>query len=102
MNYYYYNHVWINIDNSGEIDFEEFKVALFACDPITGNTMGFNPSKLLTPADAFEMFDEDGSGEIGEDEFSDILEYLGIKVSLMKPDKHDNIIIINLIIIMCV
>ena len=46
----------------------------------TGNSVGFNPNKLLTPLDAFEMFDEDGSGELGEDEFADVLEYLGLKV----------------------
>ena len=26
------------------------------------------------------MFDEDGSGTLGEDEFADVLEYLGLKV----------------------
>ena len=69
-----------DVDGSGQIDFDEFKVALFTCDPVSGNPLGFNPSKLLTPSDAFEMFDEDESGEIGEDEFADVLEYLGLKV----------------------
>lgn len=42
-------------DGSGEIDFEEFKVALFAVDPDSGNPVGFTPSALLTPLDAFEV-----------------------------------------------
>ena len=45
-------------DGSGEIDFDEFKVALFACDPDNGNPVGFSPNALLSPVDAFEMFDE--------------------------------------------
>lgn len=42
-------------DGSGEIDIEEFKVALFATDPDSGNPVGFAPSSLLTPLDAFEV-----------------------------------------------
>lgn len=42
-------------DGSGEIDIEEFKVALFATDPDSGNPLGFAPSSLLTPLDAFEV-----------------------------------------------
>jgi hypothetical protein len=45
-------------DGSGEIDIDEFKVALFACDPDNGNAIGFSPNSLLTPLDSFEMFDE--------------------------------------------
>ena len=56
-------------DGSGEIDIDEFKVALYTCDPASGNTLGFAPNKLLSPQDAFEMFDSDGSGQIDEDEF---------------------------------
>ena len=50
-------------DDSGEIDFDEFKVALFACDPNGGNPIGFSPNARLMPQDAFEMFDEDGTGQ---------------------------------------
>ena len=57
-----------NSSGSGEISLDEFKIALFTLDPETGNSVGFNPNKLLTPQDAFEMFDDDGSGQIGEDE----------------------------------
>lgn len=49
-------------DGSGEIDLDEFKAALFMCDPTTGNPVGFKPSKNLTPLDAFETFDEDVTG----------------------------------------
>lgn len=42
-------------DGSGEIDLEEFKVALFAVDPNSGNPVGFAPNALLTPLDAFEV-----------------------------------------------
>lgn len=42
-------------DGSGEIDFEEFKVALFAVDPDSGNPVGFAPNALLSPLDAFEV-----------------------------------------------
>ncbi len=42
-------------DGSGEIDFEEFKVAMFAVDPDSGNPVGFTPSALLSPLDAFEV-----------------------------------------------
>lgn len=42
-------------DGTGEIDFEEFKVAMFAVDPDNGNPVGFTPNALLTPLDAFEV-----------------------------------------------
>ena len=74
-------------DGSGEIDFQEFKVALFACDPDSGNPVGFAPNALLTPLDAFEMFDEDGTGKIDEDEFFFVLEYLGLAVSDEKQEE---------------
>lgn len=34
---------------------DEFRVALYTCDPSSGNTVGFQPSKLLTPKDAFAV-----------------------------------------------
>jgi len=74
-------------DGSGEIDFTEFKIALFACDPDSGNPVGFSPNALLTPLDAFEMFDEDGTGKIDEDEFFFVLEYLGLQVSDEKQEE---------------
>lgn len=56
-------------DGGGEIDLHEFKMALYACDP-NGNTQGFSISNILGPKDAFELFDEDKSGHIDEDEFA--------------------------------
>lgn len=33
--------------------------ALYVLDPVTGNTLGFKPNDLLTPHDAFLLFDAD-------------------------------------------
>lgn len=68
-------------------------MALYTCDPSSGNTLGFQPSKLLTPKDAFavrwlrrsaarrgrshlarrrtraQMFDDDNSGSLDFNEF---------------------------------
>jgi Ca2+-binding EF-hand superfamily protein len=73
-------------DGSGEIDIDEFKVALFACDPSSGNPVGFVPNKILTPLDAFETFDENGVGRLDEDEFYYAMEYLGLK---LKDNIHE-------------
>ncbi|GLE06895.1 hypothetical protein PINS_up016564 [Pythium insidiosum] len=45
-------------------------MAMFAVDPVSGNTLGFAPSNLLAPRDAFDLFDEDGTGQIDELEFA--------------------------------
>ena len=75
-------------DGSGEIDLDEFKVALFTCDPTSGNPVGFKPSKYLTPNDAFEMFDEDLSGFLDEDEMYYAFEYLKLK---LKDTLHEKV-----------
>ena len=67
-------------DGSGEIGLDELKVALFMTDPNSGNSVGFKPSSILSPKDAFEMYDEDGSGNLDEDEFSLALEYMEMPV----------------------
>lgn len=74
-------------DNNGAIDFEEFKVVLFLCDPTFGNAVGFQPKALVTPMDVFNMFDEDGSGFLDEDEAYYALEYLGLTVSDLQFEK---------------
>ncbi|KAL3662934.1 hypothetical protein V7S43_011880 [Phytophthora oleae] len=74
-------------DGGGEIDLTEFKMAMFAVDPVSGNPLGFSPSTLLGPRDAFELFDEDGTGQIDELEFADVLEYFGMAVSDEKQEK---------------
>ncbi|RYG70388.1 hypothetical protein EON64_00275 [archaeon] len=43
--------------------------------------MGFRPSSYLTPMDAFEIFDEDESGFLEEDEFRYAVEYLKLNTS---------------------
>jgi alpha-tubulin suppressor-like RCC1 family protein/Ca2+-binding EF-hand superfamily protein len=73
-------------DGSGEIDIDEFKVALFACDPSSGNPVGYVPNKLITPLDAFETFDENGVGHLDEDEFYYAMEYLNLK---LKDSVHE-------------
>ena len=75
-------------DGGGELDKDEFKMALFACDPLSGNTLGFNPSSLLSPRDAFDLFDEQRTGQINELVFADVLEYLGLDV----PDGTSSIV----------
>ncbi|KAJ8516635.1 hypothetical protein ON010_g18424 [Phytophthora cinnamomi] len=62
-------------------------MAMFAVDPVSGNTFGFSPSTLLGPRDAFELFDEDATGQIDELEFADVLEYFGMDVSDEKQEK---------------
>lgn len=66
-------------DGSGEIDIDEFKVALYICDPNSGNSCGFTPNANITPVDAFETFDEGNKGFLDEDEFYYALDYLGLK-----------------------
>ena len=58
-------------------------------------SLGFSPSALLAPKDAFEMFDEDNSGAVDEDEFAFILEYLGMKVSDEKQERLFNKLVKN-------
>jgi hypothetical protein len=40
----------------------------FAPHADSGNPTGFTPSNLVGPRDVFDMFDEDNSGEMDEDE----------------------------------
>ncbi|KAG5180101.1 hypothetical protein JKP88DRAFT_166963 [Tribonema minus] len=68
-------------NGNGSIDLDEFKMALFAVDPDNGNPVGFAPNSLLSPMDAFDMFDTDKSGNIDEDEFFFLLQFLGVEVS---------------------
>jgi len=77
----------VDSDGSGALEVEEFKAALYACDPENGNSIGFTPNNNLNPKDAFLLFDEDNSGQISEDEFADVLEYLDIHVSEEKREK---------------
>ena len=67
-------------NDNGQIDFEEFKAALFVCDSEELNPSGFNPGSMLRPKDAFGMFDKDSSGNLGEDEFHFALNFLQIEI----------------------
>jgi Ca2+-binding EF-hand superfamily protein len=96
-------------------------MAFYAVDPVSGNSLGFQPSLLLHPRDAFDvrvspmislslflgalsdvgnvntrspaclpvcqMFDTDHSGEVDEDEFAMLLEYMGIELSEEEMEK---------------
>ncbi len=44
---------------------------MYAMNPVTGNTTGFRPSSLLSPKDVFEMYNNNNSGSIGEDQFAE-------------------------------
>ncbi len=77
-------------NNNGEIDFEEFKAALYVCDSEELNPSGFNPGSLLRPQDAFDMFDKDSSGRLDEDEFHFVMKFLGIDVDEQTHEKMFN------------
>lgn len=68
-------------DQSGKIDRDEFKKALFMIDPITANSTHIIPTCLPVPRDVFHYFDEDGNGMIDDMEFavrnSSALEFSG-------------------------
>ncbi|RHY27178.1 hypothetical protein DYB32_007570, partial [Aphanomyces invadans] len=102
-----------DVAQKGYITFDEFRVALFTCDPSNpARTGGFCPGKALTPKDIFTMFDADDSGEIGRDEFErtpfrrfvdtsivgarlGVLKFLSIKMPLDKMEsifsQHENL-----------
>lgn len=67
-------------DKDDSIDVDEFRVALYICNPTSGNSVGYTPYKYLTPMDAFQTFDDQGVGLLDEDEFFFALDYLGIKL----------------------
>lgn len=67
----------------GFISFEEFRLALYTCDPKNPNrTGGFAPGQSLSPKDLFEMFDKEEQGTIDRATFMEILEFLGKKMPL--------------------
>ncbi len=72
----------IAANRSLAIDINEFRIALFALDPESGSFRGVSPNTLLTPMEAFAMFDKDSSGSIDGDELFFALQHLGIKVAI--------------------
>ena len=55
---------------------------------MSSNSNGYKPKDLLTPHDAFEMFDESGGGDLNEDELAFALEYLNLDVSGSKQEYY--------------
>mmetsp|Transcript_32208 Transcript_32208/g.51257 ORF Transcript_32208/g.51257 Transcript_32208/m.51257 type:complete len:1524 (+) Transcript_32208:142-4713(+) len=76
----------LDVKGTGALDYDEFRAALYACDPTSGNTIGFQPSSYLSPKDAFKMFDN-GTGQITDDDMSDVLDYLGFQIDDAKQEK---------------
>jgi Ca2+-binding EF-hand superfamily protein len=71
----------------GCISFEEFRLALFTCDPKNPDrTGGFAPGQSLAPKDLFEMFDKDEEGAIDRATFMELLEFIGHKMPLDKME----------------
>jgi Ca2+-binding EF-hand superfamily protein len=67
----------------GHISFEEFRLALYTCDPKNPNrTTGFAPGQALSPKDLFEMFDREEQGAIDRATFIEVLDFLGHKLPL--------------------
>jgi Ca2+-binding EF-hand superfamily protein len=77
-------------DGGGGIDLEEFKMALYAFDGEASNSNGYKPNQILAPHDVFEMFDENGQGELDEDELAFALEYLNLDVSGARQEYYMN------------
>lgn len=66
----------------GFISFEEFRLALYTCDPKNpSRTAGFAPGQSLSPKDLFEMFDKNERGAINREMFVALLAFMGKKVS---------------------
>jgi hypothetical protein len=67
--------------SSGQVDRDEFKIAIFTCGPFFLKSCWLCPDGLLTPTplDAFKTFDENGIGHLNEDEF-----FFGIQLSNKK------------------
>ncbi|TMW65498.1 hypothetical protein Poli38472_008140 [Pythium oligandrum] len=71
----------------GFISFEEFRLALYTCDPKNPNrTLGFAPGQAMSPKDLFEMFDKDEEGAIDRATFIEVLGFLGHKMPLDKME----------------
>uniref|UniRef100_K3WD88 Calmodulin n=1 Tax=Globisporangium ultimum (strain ATCC 200006 / CBS 805.95 / DAOM BR144) TaxID=431595 RepID=K3WD88_GLOUD len=71
----------------GSISFEEFRLALYTCDPKNPNrTMGFAPGQSLSPKDLFEMFDKEEEGAVDRATFIEILAFLGKPLPLDKME----------------
>ncbi|KAG7387160.1 hypothetical protein PHYPSEUDO_014680 [Phytophthora pseudosyringae] len=71
----------------GCISFDEFRLALYTCDPKNPErTGGFAPGQSLSPKDLFEMFDKDEAGAFDRGAFMELLEFIGHKMPLDKME----------------
>lgn len=71
----------------GFISFEEFRLALYTCDPKNPTrTGGFAPGQSLSPKDLFQMFDKEEEGAIDRATFIEILEFMGKKIPLAQME----------------
>ncbi|KAG1687180.1 hypothetical protein DVH05_005346 [Phytophthora capsici] len=71
----------------GCISFDEFRLALYTCDPKNPDrTGGFAPGQSLAPKDLFEMFDKEEEGAIDRGTFMELLEFIGKKMPLDKME----------------
>ncbi|KAF1783522.1 EF-Hand 1, calcium-binding site [Phytophthora cactorum] len=69
----------------GCISFDEFRLALYTCDPKNPDrTGGFAPGQSLAPKDLFEMFDKEEEGAVDRAAFMELLEFIGRKMPLDK------------------
>ncbi|KAG6970059.1 hypothetical protein JG688_00005067 [Phytophthora aleatoria] len=69
----------------GCISFDEFRLALYTCDPKNPDrTGGFAPGQSLAPKDLFDMFDKEEEGAIDRAAFMELLEFIGRKMPLDK------------------
>lgn len=74
----------IDTRNQGTIGKAEFETALYTINPLTKSVM-FRPHSLVSPRDAFLMFDRDNSGTLDEDEFA-VRTYAVSCASLLTPE----------------
>ncbi|KAE9053449.1 hypothetical protein PF006_g33560, partial [Phytophthora fragariae] len=72
----------------GGISFDEFRLALYTCDPKNPDRMGgFASGQSLAPKDLLEMFDKDEEGAIDRGTFVELLEFIGHKLPLDKMEE---------------
>ncbi len=60
-----------DLDRSGEVELEELPLAIHINDQLT-------EKPYMTPRDAFELFDYDGSGELNEHEFFEVIQLMAV------------------------
>ncbi|GLD92290.1 hypothetical protein PINS_up000823 [Pythium insidiosum] len=90
----------------GFISFEEFRLALYTCDPKDPNrTAGFAPGQAMSPKDLFSMFDKDDEGAIDRETFLEVLAFLGKSMPLADAEgifaAHEDVRSIAVALLFC-